>query len=177
MSTKSDNIVSRFAYKVFIDGLSGMALGLFSTLIVGTILAQIGTLLGGSVGKTVISIANVAKGLTGAGIAVGVAYKFKESPLVTISAAVAGLAGAFASSILSGAAFAGGALTLKGPGEPLGAFIAAFIGIELGHLVGEGKIHGGRLLGLVGDGGKHEVAGLVVIIIGLVHGHRERSPG
>ena len=52
-----------------------------------------------------------------------------------VSAAVAGLAGAFASSILSGAAFAGGALTLKGPGEPLGAFIAAFVGIELGHLV------------------------------------------
>ena len=134
-SAKSENIVSRFAYHVFIDGLSGMALGLFSTLIVGTILAQIGTLVGGSVGKTVISIANVAKGLTGAGIAVGVAYKFKESPLVTISAAVAGLAGAFASSILSGAAFAGGALTLKGPGEPLGAFIAAFVSTVYVHVL------------------------------------------
>ena len=31
-----------FLSKLFIDGLSGMALGLFSTLIVGTILAQIG---------------------------------------------------------------------------------------------------------------------------------------
>ena len=132
---KSDNVISRFLYHVFIDGLSGMALGLFSTLIVGTILAQVGTLLGGPVGKAIISITNVAKALTGAGIAVGVAYKFKESPLVTISAAAAGLAGAFASSILSGAAFAGGALVLKGPGEPLGAFIAAFVGIELGHLV------------------------------------------
>ncbi len=136
MSTsKSKSGISRFAYHVFIDGLSGMALGLFSTLIVGTILAQIGTLLGGHVGNVIVSISNVAKGLTGAGIAVGVAYKFKESPLVTISSAVAGLAGAFASSILSGAAFAGGALVLKGPGEPLGAFIAAFVGIELGHLV------------------------------------------
>ena len=134
-STKSSNIISKFAYHVFIDGLSGMALGLFSTLIVGTILAQIGTLIGGDAGKTIISIANVAKGLTGAGIGVGVAYKFKESPLVTISAAVAGLVGAFAGTILTGAAFAKGALILKGPGEPLGAFLAAFVGIEVGHLI------------------------------------------
>ena len=33
---------------IFIDGLSGMALGLFSTLIIGTIIQQIGTLAGGS---------------------------------------------------------------------------------------------------------------------------------
>ena len=31
--------------RIFIDGLSGMALGLFSTLIIGTIIAQIGTFL------------------------------------------------------------------------------------------------------------------------------------
>ena len=31
---------------IFIDGLSGMALGLFSTLIIGTIIVQIGTLVG-----------------------------------------------------------------------------------------------------------------------------------
>ena len=30
--------------RIFIEGLSGMALGLFSTLIIGTIIAQIGTL-------------------------------------------------------------------------------------------------------------------------------------
>jgi len=136
MSTpKSSNIISRFAYHLFIDGLSGMALGLFSTLIVGTILAQIGILIGGDIGKTIISISNVAKGLTGAGIGVGVAYKFRESPLVTISAAVAGIVGAFAGTILVGAAFAKGALILKGPGEPLGAFLAAFVGIEAGHLI------------------------------------------
>ncbi len=38
---------------VFIDGLSGMALGLFATLIVGTIIQQIGTLIGGAAGDTV----------------------------------------------------------------------------------------------------------------------------
>ena len=35
---------------IFIDGLSGMALGLFSTLIVGTIIQQIGNLIGGNIG-------------------------------------------------------------------------------------------------------------------------------
>jgi len=122
-------------YHIFIEGMSGMALGLFATLIVGTILAQIGLLIGGAAGRYISLVASVAKGLTGAGIGVGVAYKYKESTLVTLSAAAAGMAGAFASGILSGTIVNGGALTLSGPGEPLGSFIAAFVGIELGHLV------------------------------------------
>ena len=39
--------VKKILNNIFIDGLSGMALGLFSTLIIGTILKQIGDLLGG----------------------------------------------------------------------------------------------------------------------------------
>ena len=35
--------VKSFFHRIFIDGLSGMALGLFSTLIVGTILSQVGS--------------------------------------------------------------------------------------------------------------------------------------
>lgn len=70
-------------------------MGLFSTLIIGTIIAQIGTLIGGPVGSYLKAISNVAKTLTGAGIGVGVACKFKEGPLVTVSAAVAGMIGAF----------------------------------------------------------------------------------
>ena len=37
--------------RIFIDGLGGMALGLFSTLIIGTIIAQIGTFIGGDIGS------------------------------------------------------------------------------------------------------------------------------
>ncbi len=120
---------------IFIDGLSGMALGLFSTLIVGTILAQIGTLFDGSAGLYISSAAAIAKSLTGAGIAVGVAYKYKRAPLVTVSAAVAGMVGAFASKIIAGTVIADGAVHLAGPGEPLGAFIAVFAAVEIGHLV------------------------------------------
>lgn len=113
--------------RIFIDGLSGMALGLFSTLIIGTIIAQIGTLIGGPVGSYLKAISNVAKTLTGAGIGVGVACKFKEGPLVTVSAAVAGMIGAFPA--------APETITLGAPGEPLGAFVAAYVAIEIGRLV------------------------------------------
>lgn len=113
---------------IFIDGLSGMALGLFSTLIIGTIIGQIGTLVGNELGTYLIAISSVAKTVTGAGIGVGVAAKFKQGPLVTVSAAVAGMIGAFPA--LGMESFA-----LGKAGEPLGAFVAALIGIECGRLV------------------------------------------
>lgn len=113
---------------IFIDGLSGMALGLFSTLIIGTIIGQIGNLVGNEIGTYLIAISNVAKTVTGAGIGVGVAAKFKQGPLVTVSAAVAGMIGAFPT--LGMESFA-----LGKAGEPLGAFVAALIGIECGRLV------------------------------------------
>lgn len=119
--------LKKICNRIFIDGLSGMALGLFSTLIIGTIIAQIGTLIGGSLGTYLIAISNVAKTLTGAGIGVGVACKFKEGPLVTVSAAVAGMIGAFPATPE--------AITLGTPGEPLGAFVAAYVAIEVGRLV------------------------------------------
>ena len=113
---------------IFIDGLSGMALGLFSTLIIGTIIGQIGTLVGNEIGTYLIAISSVAKTVTGAGIGVGVAAQFKQGPLVTVSAAVAGMIGAFPA--LGMESFA-----LGKAGEPLGAFVAALIGIECGRLV------------------------------------------
>lgn len=121
--------------KVFIDGLSGMATGLFATLIIGTIIQQIGTLIGGHVGDTVYLIGKMAAAVTGAGIGCGVAHRFKEPPLVLLSAATAGMVGAFASKILAGSVLVDGVIHFAGPGEPLGAFIAAYIAIEAGHLV------------------------------------------
>lgn len=128
-------ILKRILNRIFIDGLSGMALGLFSTLIVGTIIQQLGTLIGGNIGGTFFVLGKAAAAMTSAGIGVGVAYKFKESPLVVLSAATAGMVGGFASKILAGTLLVEGAVTLAGPGEPLGAFIAAYVAIEIGHLV------------------------------------------
>lgn len=120
---------------IFIDGLSGMALGLFSTLIVGTIIQQIGNLIGGNIGEMLFVMGKMAADMTGAGIGVGVAHRYKESPLVVLSAAAAGMTGGFAGKILAGSLLVDGSVVLAGPGEPLGAFVAAFAGIELGHLV------------------------------------------
>ena len=115
--------------EIFIDGLSGMALGLFSTLIIGTIICQLGSLIGGDIGAYLTTMGNVAKTMTGAGIGVGVASKLKCSPLVTVSAAVTGMIGAFPG-VMSMEGFAVGK-----PGEPLGAFVAAMVSIKLGQLV------------------------------------------
>ncbi len=119
---------------IFIDGLSGMALGLFSTLIIGTILDQIASFIPSPYGAYLTTVAAVAKSITGAGIGVGVASKYKAAPLVTVSAAVAGMVGAFSSQISAGTLLSGGVL-YAGPGEPLGAFIAAFTAIEIGRLL------------------------------------------
>lgn len=127
--------LKKWANEIFIDGLAGMAMGLFATLIIGTIIQQIGTLIGGTVGSFLFQIGKMASAVTGAGIGVGVAIKFKESTLVTISAATAGMIGAFASKLLAGTVVSGSVITLAGPGEPLGAFVAAYVCILFGRLV------------------------------------------
>lgn len=121
--------------RFFIDGLSGMAQGLFATLIIGTILEQVGLLIGRKYRTSPGSCAAAAKVLTGAGIGVGVASRFQESVLVTVSSACAGMIGAYASKIMAGTLIVKGAVVLSGPGEPLGAFLAAYVGIELGRLI------------------------------------------
>lgn len=128
--------IKKILNHIFIDGLSGMALGLFATLIVGTILGQIGSYIPGVLGTYIVFIATIAKSLMGAGIGVSVATKFKYSPLVTVSAGVVGFIGAFSTSIVNGTFFTQtGSLAISGVGDPLCAFISVFIAIEIGNLV------------------------------------------
>lgn len=134
--------VKKILNHIFIEGMSGMASGLFATLIIGTILTQIGSLIGSNtVGNAVFIIGKAAMALTGAGIGVGTAHRLGQKPYVVLSAATAGMVGAFASKILNQSFFADGAVHLAGPGEPLGAFIAAMVAIDVGRLVaGKTKI-------------------------------------
>lgn len=127
--------IKKICNHIFIDGLSGMAQGLFATLIIGTILQQIGLAIGGTWGNSIFLIGKVAAICTSAGIGIGVAHKYGESALVTVSAGVAGMVGGYASAILAGTILTEGTMILSGPGEPLGAFVAAFVGITVGHLV------------------------------------------
>ena len=122
-------MIKKYLNRVFIDGLSGMALGLFSTLIIGTILCQIASIFGDNViGAHINQIGNIAKTLMGAGIGIGVAVKLKASPLTAVSAAVCGMIGAFPTLDLE-------SIAIGKPGEPLAAFIASYVAIEIGRLV------------------------------------------
>lgn len=154
------NWLKKILDRIFIEGLSGMAQGLFATLIVGTIVQQVGTLVGGQTGEILYAIGKVAAALTSAGIGVGVAYRFKASGLVVLSAATAGMVGGFAGKLLAGTVLSDGAMVFAGPGEPLGAFIAAYIGIEIGQLVA-GKTKIDILLTPIVTVGAGSVAGLL----------------
>lgn len=115
----------------FITAFSGMAQGLFVTLIAGTILAQIAGWIGDNyIGNTLLQIANVAKALMGAGIGVGIAHALNKHKLLTFSAAVAGTVGAFADKFLLGAT---PVITLTAglPGNPIGAYVITMLVIEL----------------------------------------------
>ena len=121
--------------EIFIDGLSGMATGLFATLIIGTIIQQVGNLIPGMIGDYLYVIGKIAGVVTGAGIGVGVALRLKASPLTTVSAATAGMVGAFASKIIAGTVLVEGGMMLAGVGEPLGAFLAVITCVYMGRLV------------------------------------------
>lgn len=121
--------------EIFIDGLSGMATGLFATLIIGTIIQQVGNLIPGMIGDYLYVIGKIAGVVTGAGIGVGVALRLKASPLTTVSAATAGMVGAFASKIIAGAVLVEDGMMFAGVGEPLGAFLAVITCVYMGRLV------------------------------------------
>lgn len=112
---KKRGILSTLAHRYFIDALSAMALGLFASLIIGTII----DLLAKIPGLAVLSdYATVAKSVTGAAIGAAIAYGMKCKPLVIFSNIVVG-------------AFAYAA----GGGGPFNAYIAAVVAAELGNLI------------------------------------------
>lgn len=141
-SNSTGNRVKKLFKRWFIDAFTGMAQGLFVTLIAGLIIKQIGSLIGVHtlVGKLLILVGNTASALTGAGIGIGIAKQLNASNLVIFSALVAGLLGAnSAQFITSDYSFIMGdtsALTLGSlifrPGDPIGAYLTALIATEIG---------------------------------------------
>ena len=102
----------------------------------GTILAMIADWIGNNyVGNTLKNIADIAKTLMGAGIGVGIARSLGKSKLLSFSAAVAGMVGAFADKLMPGATMA---LKLGLPGNPIGAYVVTMLCVELVSLY-EGK--------------------------------------
>lgn len=133
---------NKFFKRYLINGLNGMALGLFCTLIVGLIMKQIGGLIGGNIGTFIITIGTIASICTGAVIGIGVAYSMGSSKLVIFSSGITGLMGANAAAFVKGTLITEtGGVLLTGAGDPLGAFLAVVAGVEIGRLVsGKTKI-------------------------------------
>ena len=124
-ATKFSRWGTAFAKRYLIDALGAMALGLFSSLIIGVILTQLFNMLGlaqTAFAQAVIRITGAQSPVVGAAIAVAVAYSLKSKPLVLYAAAAAGAIGytASASGISAG---------------PLGAYIAVVLGAEAGNFL------------------------------------------
>lgn len=120
---KGAGIMSRLFSTYIVDALSYMAMGLFGSLIIGTIVAQIAKVDG------LEFLADIARLLqtdlvVGGAIGLAIALGLKRDPLVTISAVAVGAMGY----TLGGAA---GDIA----GNPIGAYLAAIVGIEAGSLV------------------------------------------
>lgn len=100
--------------RYLIDALSYMALGLFSSLLIGTIFNTLGDKFGVSLFTEVIN--PLAKQVTGPAIAVAIAYGLQAPPLVMFSCALVGACG-------------------NELGGPVGAFVATVFAVEFGKIV------------------------------------------
>ncbi|MEA4854700.1 MAG: PTS sugar transporter subunit IIC [Christensenella sp.] len=108
--------IKKYAKRWFIDGMGAMALGLFSSLIIGLIISQLATIPALSVLNEFTGILSAKSPVVGAAIGVAIAYGLKNKPLVIFSSAATG---AFGYSL----------------GGPVGAYVAALVGAEIGRLV------------------------------------------
>ncbi|MDR2899108.1 MAG: PTS sugar transporter subunit IIC [Clostridiales bacterium] len=114
----------------FSQVLDGMAKGLFASLIIGTIIAQIGSLFDIEILKT---IGLLAQYMMGPCIGVGIAYVRKSRQYTVFAAAVAGAIGAGTVALSPETS-----VYIIKIGEPAGALLASLVGVEIGRLV-EGK--------------------------------------
>jgi Predicted membrane protein, putative toxin regulator len=97
----------------FVDALGAMAMGLFASLLIGTIFQTLGDKSGIDF---FLQVAKYAKSVTGAAIGLAIAVSLKAPALVLLSAAAVGFAGNFL-------------------GGPMGAYVATVIAVEFGKMV------------------------------------------
>ena len=102
--------------RYLVDAMSAMALGLFSSLIIGLILEQMAKIPFLSFLATYANVVNARSPVVGAAIGVAIAAGLKADKLALFSSAVAGAVGYSMSNVM-------------------GAYFAAVVGAELGKLV------------------------------------------
>lgn len=141
-------IIKKLSKRWFIDAFTGMAQGLFVTLIAGTIFTTIGQYIfteNNAVGRLFVIAGRIASLLMGAGIGAGIAYRLKMPPLVVLATIVAGFIGAWADVFITAGSTANATYTLVSgivtatgvtkPGNPIGAYVTALMACELAGLV------------------------------------------
>lgn len=107
--------VKKIVDRYLIQAMSSMALGLFSSLIIGLILSQLAKINLLSFLQPFADVANASSPVIGSAIGVAIAYGLKVKPLVLFSMCIAGAFGYSA-------------------GGPVGAYVAAVVGSEIGML-------------------------------------------
>ncbi len=115
----------------FVDAMSAMALGLFASLLMGTIFGTVAKYIpNGNVVRDFFDLLAGAGGATGAMIGVAIASTLKAPMLVMLSAGVVGMFGnAYGMTFL----FDGAEKAVTA--GPLGAFVCVLIAVEIGKLV------------------------------------------
>ena len=134
--------VKKYLNRYFIDAMGAMALGLFASLLIGTIFGTVGKYLPVDwLADIFNTIAKYAKDATGMAIGVAIAYKLGAHPLVMFSsAAVGAMANAMGAVISDGVITSWAATTAGKEGifytaGPAGAFFAVILASEIGMLV------------------------------------------
>lgn len=109
-------IVKKIFKRYFIDAMSAMALGLFSSLIIGLVISQLAKIPGLDFLGVTAEVLGAKSPVVGGAIGAAVAWGLKAKPLVIFSSIACGAIGYTA-------------------GGPVGAFVAAVAGAEIGGLV------------------------------------------
>ncbi|MBQ9161701.1 MAG: PTS sugar transporter subunit IIC [Clostridia bacterium] len=130
--------VKKYLNRYFIDAMGSMALGLFASLLIGTIFDTVAKYTGL---EFLSVIAAYAKSATGMALGVAISYRLGAHPLVMFSCAAVGAMSNAMGAIMNGGAITAWAVT-AGTGEgifysagPAGAFFAVIIASEIGMLV------------------------------------------
>ena len=114
--------IKTLAKRWFIDAMGAMALGLFASLIIGLIISQLSKIPYLGVLAKLTEVTGATSPVVGSAIGVAIAWGIKSKPLALFTSAVTGAIGYSA-------------------GGPVGAYLAALIGAEIGGLVaGKTKI-------------------------------------
>ena len=126
---KKGLLLSAKAY--FVDAMSAMALGLFASLLMGTIFGTVAKYIpDGNVIKEYFTLLSGAGGATGAVIGIAIAHSLKAPMLVMLSAGVVGMFGN-----AYGIEMAIDGVTKSVTAGPAGAFVAVLLAVEIGKLV------------------------------------------